>query len=95
MAEGIRHVAEEMLVLKSSSAQKGILFERVFQRGNFLMTLEQTERAIEAYSHAIELNPDFAEAYACRGVAYYEKREYDHTIEDCNNNGASLKFGGK
>ena len=84
VADGIRHVAEEMRVQISGGDRKGILFEWAFQQGNFLMTLGQIERAIEAYSHAVELKPDFAGAYACRGVAYYEKREYNRAIEACN-----------
>ena len=74
MVDGIRHVAEEMRVQMSDDAQKGILFERVFQQGNFLMMLGQIETAIEAYSNSVELKPDFAGAYACRGVAYLRKR---------------------
>ena len=84
VANGIRHVAEEIRAQISGGNQKGILFEWVFQQGNFMMTLGQLDRAIEAYSLAVELKPDFAGAYACRGVAYYEKREYNRTIVDCN-----------
>ena len=56
VAGGIRRVAGEMQTQISDSTRKGILFEWVFEEGNFLMTLGQIERAIEAYSHAIELD---------------------------------------
>jgi len=39
-------------------------------------------RAIEDYDRAIELNPNFAEAYNNRGVAYAELNEHERAIED-------------
>ena len=41
------------------------------------------DRAIAAYSKAIQLQPDFTEAHNNRGVAYGIKGDYDRAIEDC------------
>ena len=38
--------------------------------------------AIEEYTQAIKLKPDYAEAYLGRGNAYYDKGDYDHAIAD-------------
>ncbi len=40
------------------------------------------EQAIEDYNKAIELDPDFAEAYYLRGVAYYVFDDPEQAIED-------------
>ena len=40
------------------------------------------DRAIADFTEAIELQPDFADAYYNRGIAYHEKREYDRAIVD-------------
>ena len=40
------------------------------------------DSAIVDYTKAIELNPDYAEAYNNRGVAYHLKKEYDSAIID-------------
>ncbi len=40
--------------------------------------------AIEAYTSAIALNPNFADAYNSRGIAYADGGEYDKAIEDYN-----------
>ena len=42
------------------------------------------DRAIEDYSRAIELDPEYAPAYYNRGNAYSDKGEYDRAIEDLN-----------
>ena len=42
------------------------------------------ELAIEAFTNAIELNPNLAMAYSNRGGAYRDKGDYDRAIEDCN-----------
>ena len=42
------------------------------------------DRAIEDYNKAIELNPELAEAYNNRGVAYCIKGDYDRAIVDYN-----------
>ena len=44
----------------------------------------QYERAIEDYNKAIELNPNFANAYKCHGDAYYLLEQYERAIEDYN-----------
>ena len=40
------------------------------------------DRAIEDYSQAIELNPNYVEAYGNRGVVYRSQGAYDRAIED-------------
>ncbi len=40
------------------------------------------EKAIEHYSEALELRPDFAEVYFHRGSAYEDQRESDLAVED-------------
>ena len=39
--------------------------------------------AIQAFTKAMELNPDLAMAYSNRGGAYRDKGDYDRAIEDC------------
>ena len=78
VVDSIRKVVEEM----QASVQKGALPEWIFQQGNFLLRLGQMDKAIEAYSHAIELNPDYAATYYNRGTAYNIKGDSDRAIED-------------
>ena len=40
------------------------------------------DKAISAYTKAIELNPEYAEAYCNRGPVYTEKGQYDRGIPD-------------
>jgi len=51
---------------------RGIAFK---SKGNY-------DRAIEDYSQAIALNPQFADAYLSRGIAYKTMGDYNHAIED-------------
>ena len=78
--DGVRKVVEEM----QTDVQKGTLPEWVFQQGNFLLMLGQIDKAIEAYSYTIELNPNNVSAYNNRGVAYDKKVEVDRAIQDFN-----------
>ena len=78
VVNGIRKVVEEI----QTSVQKGSLPEWIFQQGNFLLMLGQTDKAIEAYSHTIELNPNNSATYNNRGVAYNIKSESDLAIAD-------------
>ena len=40
------------------------------------------DRAIADFNRAIELKPDYAEAYNNRGNAYSDKGDFDHAIAD-------------
>ena len=82
VVNGIRKVVDKMQAQISNNVQKETLSEWVFQQGNFLMTIGQIERAIEAYLRAVELNPDSAKVYNNRGNAYEIKNDVDHAITD-------------
>ena len=41
-----------------------------------------TAKEIESYKKAIELDPDYADAYNNRAVAYYYMKEYDKAWDD-------------
>ena len=87
VVDGIWKAVNEMQTkIKSSSesTQNNQLAEWLFQQGNFLMMLQQVDKALEAYSHAIEFNPNNANAYSNRGGVYNEKDEFDKAIEDLN-----------
>ena len=51
-------------------------------RGIACAKLNKHERAIEDFSKAIALNPNFAEAYNNRGLAYAELNKYEQAIGD-------------
>ena len=46
--------------------------------------LQNNERSIEDCNKAIELNPNGADAYNYRGVAYTDLKQYERAIEDFN-----------
>ena len=87
VVDGIWETVDAMRVqadLSSESAQNNQLAEWVFQQGNFLLMLKQIDKAVEAYSHAIDLNSNNAEIYSNRGAACAEKSNYDLAIKDFN-----------
>ena len=78
VVNGVRKAVEEM----QTDVQERTLPEWVFQQGNFLMMLGQIDKAIEAYSYAIKLNPNNAAAYNNRGTAFHHKGEYVQAVKD-------------
>ena len=72
VVEGFRKAIQTMLSQAELALQQGI----------FLMTLRQIDRAIEVYSRAIKLNPNYADAYYGRGYAYESKDNFDRAIEN-------------
>ena len=90
VVEGIRKVVDEMRDQPKHSPQTTtqeetkILAYLTLQQGNFLMTLKQIDRAIEVYSHAIQLDTHYVDAYINCGVAYGIKGELDQAIADYN-----------
>ncbi len=85
VVEGIRKTIDKMQSQadpSSGASDKEQCADLAVQHGSLLMVLGQIDRAIEAYSRALELNPRDAEAYNNRGIAYHRKREVDQAIED-------------
>jgi tetratricopeptide (TPR) repeat protein len=52
-------------------------------QGTKALNDREMERAIEHFSRAIELDPNFAEAYNQRAIASYLLEQYERSIEDC------------
>ena len=87
VVEGIRKfvdVIQSQMDSPPGTPEEELRAELAFQQGNVLMMLGQIDKAIERYSHAIDLNPNYAEAYTNRGLAYQNKGDYDRAIEDHN-----------
>ena len=83
--KGIRKTVENMLSQSkpaSGVSEKELKAKIVFQHGNILKMLERLDMAIEAYSLAIDLKPDYAPAYNNRGIVYFGKDEVDKAIRD-------------
>lgn len=45
---------------------------------------DDPDKAIEAFSKALEIQPDFGVAYTLRGQAYFDNDEFERAIADCN-----------
>jgi len=55
-----------------------------FNRGKTNYDKKDYDRAITDFTKAIQLDPDYVEAYKYRALAYYEKGNYDKVFADCN-----------
>jgi Flp pilus assembly protein TadD, contains TPR repeats len=53
-----------------------------FNKGNCQMAYENYDGAIQHFSKAVELKPDYANALANRGVCYHRLKKYDLAIAD-------------
>lgn len=74
-AEKSAQKADEAKVYTENAAQAVPYFYQALNE-------KDLNKQIELYTKAIELNPDFAEAYNNRGVAYKEKGDIPKAIED-------------
>ena len=66
----------------AAHAQTRTAAATLVNRGNLLMARNKVDAAIESYTKAIELKPDYAEAYVRRGMARRAKGELAGSIED-------------
>ena len=86
VVEGIRKVVDKMRdqpkhsLHTTTQEETKILAYLALQQGNFLMMLKQINRAIEVYSHAIQLDTHYVDAYINCGVVYGIKGELDQAI---------------
>ncbi len=53
-------------------------------RGNYWYSKNQKDKALEDFSAAIEINPEFSSAYANRSLVYLEKDETEKALKDYN-----------
>ena len=53
-----------------------------YERGRTSYEAGQYEKAIECFDQALELDPEFADAYTFRGLAYYKQWYLDEAIDD-------------
>jgi tetratricopeptide (TPR) repeat protein len=56
--------------------------EAYYNRGNAYKKNAQYDKAISAFTKAIEINPRHADAYYTRGVVYYYIKDYEKALDD-------------
>ena len=66
----------------TSQAQTSALARELAKKGTTLMSMNKVDAAIESYTRAIEVSPNFAEAYIQRGLAKRARGDLTGAIED-------------
>ena len=74
--------ASTLLVLILFGTFQGFSGEDKFEKGLALIKARQYDKAIEAFSEAIDMIPGDVEAYNYRGIARAYQKDYDGAIED-------------
>lgn len=73
-----------LTVVLSGCAGDGIRRDRFFLQGNNALSEKQYDQAVQYYSRALAIDPDFERAYNNRGVAYIEDDHPYEAIRDYN-----------
>ena len=55
----------------------------IFQRGYVLFLMTEFEKALAAFTQALGIRPDFAQAYNARSIINHELHRYGDAISDC------------
>ena len=55
-----------------------------YNRGTKHISKNNYNSAIENFTKAIKIDPDYADAYYTHGTVYYWQEDYDNAIEDYN-----------
>jgi tetratricopeptide (TPR) repeat protein len=55
-----------------------------FEKGNKHYDNKEYDEAIEAFTSAIVVDPNYVDAYYSRGIAYYKNGQHDRAIDDYN-----------
>ena len=58
--------------------------ELIFKKGYVLYLLKKYEMSADAFTQALEIKPDFAQAYNARSIVNHELRNYCDAISDYN-----------
>ena len=79
-----RDLAEDYYTeeIRKAKAQGHEFSKNYFQRANFRVALGKHKDALADYDRAIELNPDYVEAYNNRGVAKSELGRHEAAVAD-------------
>jgi tetratricopeptide (TPR) repeat protein len=72
------------VTVAQSSQPNSTTAETYFKQGEDYRNNNQYDKALAAYTKAIEVNPQYAEAYLRRGNVYHNLKEYDKAIKDYN-----------
>jgi tetratricopeptide (TPR) repeat protein len=75
---------KKQIVAKITDDEKLFNANEWFEKGKNYHLNKEYDKAIEAYTKAIALDPNYAYAYNNRGVTYGKKGQYDRAIEDYN-----------
>ncbi|MBE9073963.1 tetratricopeptide repeat protein [Microcystis sp. LEGE 08355] len=72
------------VTVAQSSQPNSTTAETYFKQGEDYRNNNQYDKAIAAYTKAIEINPQYAEAYKNRGIVYSDLKDYDKAMADNN-----------
>ncbi|MCW3093222.1 MAG: hypothetical protein JWP81_4291 [Ferruginibacter sp.] len=70
-----------LLIFSCARAQTA---KELFNNGREFQNKKQYDQAIEAYTQAIAIDPNYTFAYNNRGLSYHAKKQYDLSIQDYN-----------
>ncbi len=82
MAGMVEYSFKSFRVLDPETQEKEPIY--YYDKGLRLVTARQFDEAIDAYTKAIELNPDLRDAYVQRAAVHRYFRDYDLSIADLN-----------
>ncbi len=71
-------------LLVYSIETKHINYGEYILRGNAYQLMDQTDKAVEDFDKAIQMEPDNIDAYLMRGCAYKDTGQNDRFIKDFN-----------
>ena len=84
VTDGIRRKVEEIRQRQPKEDKKKTDAQSFFQFGNTCLFLSQFQRAIDAYTQSLQLNPNIPEAYNKRGIAKVNLEQYEGAFSDFN-----------